>query len=210
LSSVSYVDTTPIVNPEAFRYLEKIQPERPRQNIDEIPASAVKPPRFVVPLANMRLNEGTAAQLTCKLEGYPFPTVSWYKDNKSLPASTRLITNYNLNSGIVSLKISDVLVGDQGNYTAVAENRAGKDQTSCNIQVNQQPAIDQTSMISPDAFKYLETPKDQRKPKDRDQENNFPPKFIVPLQSLKINEGQTIQLASKVDGRPKPKVLIYI
>ena len=206
LSQASHVDTTPIVNPEAFKYLERPVPERSRQAPDDIPASALKPPKFIVPLANMRFNEGSSAQLTCKLEGYPFPSVSWHKDGKPLPASNRLITNYNMNSGIVSLKISDVLVGDQGNYTVYAENKAGKDQTFCNVQVNQSPGIDRTSMVKPDAFKYLEAPKEPKRPDEGDRVNYQPPRFVVPLSNVRLNEGQPIQLAAKVEGNPKPKV----
>ena len=206
LASASRVDSSPIVNPEAFRYLEKPVPEKSRQNVDDIPASAVKPPKFVVPLANLKLNEGTVAQLTCKLEGYPFPTVSWFKDGRPLPASNRLITNYNLNSGIVSLKINDVLVGDQGNYTVLAQNRAGQDQTNCVVRINVQPNVDETSMIKPDALKYLETPKDTRGKPDNERENFMPPRFIIPLTNVQINERQLVQLACKVEGYPKPKV----
>ena len=213
LNQLSYVDTTPIVNPDAFKYLEKPQSDHyphPRASeSDDVPVSAIKPPKFIVPLTNIRADEGNSAQLTCKLEGYPFPTVSWFKDNRPLPASNRLLTNYNMNSGIVSLKIGDVQLGDHGNYTAFAQNRAGQDQTFGSLQVKQMPGVDNTSMVKPDAFRYLEAPKDAaRKPDDRDRMNYKPPKFIIPLADIKINESQPAHLAAKVDGYPKPKVNI--
>ena len=152
------------------------------------------------------MDEGSSVQLICKLEGYPFPTVTWYKDNKPLPASNRLITNYNLNSGVVSLKITDAQIGDYGHYTSFAQNKAGQDQTSCTLQINEMPGIDRTSMVKPDAFKYIEAPKDSKRPDDKDKASYKPPKFIIPLANVKIDEGQSVQLAAKVEGYPKPRI----
>jgi hypothetical protein len=223
LNQGSAVDTTPIVHPDAFRYLEKPTPssagtprgQRPssRSGTDDpsndVPVSAMRPPRFVVPLAqNTRADESGTVQLTGKLEGYPFPTVSWFKDGKPLPASTRLVTNYNMSSGLVSLKINDVQLGDTGNYTVFAANKVGQDQTYGSLSVNQLPGIDNTSMVKPEAFRYLESPRDNaRKPSDdRDRLNFKPPKFVIPLKDAKLNESQPAVFACKVEGYPKPKV----
>lgn len=161
----------------------------------------------MVQLSNIRVNEGNATQLSAKLEGYPFPTVSWFKDNRPLPASNRLVTNYNLNSGVVSLRISDVQIGDTGNYVAFAQNKAGQDQTFCSVQVVEIPGVDRTPMVKPDAFKYLEGNKEPKRP-DREATHYQPPKFIIPLANVKIDEGQPFQLACKVEGAPKPRVTI--
>lgn len=205
LNQVSHIDTKPIVNPDAFKYLEKPNSDRGRNEPDDIPLSAIKPPKFIVPLSNLKVDEGSNTLLNCKLEGYPFPTVQWFKDNKPLPASNRLLTNYNLNSGVVSLKISDVQIGDTGHYTAFAQNKAGQDQTYCTVLVTEIPGVDSTSMVRPDAFKYLEAPKESRRP-DNEAANYQPPRFVIPLANVILSEGQTIQLASKIEGHPKPKV----
>ncbi len=209
IGQVSHIDSSPIVNPDAFKYLEKPSThERPREDPNDVPIGSIKPPKFVVPLTNQKLKEGTNAQLSCKVEGFPFPNISWFKDNKPLPASNRLITNYNMNSGVVSLKITDVQIADNGNYVAVAQNKAGHDQTMCFVQVQEIPGVDNTSMVRPDAFKYLEAPKQSRTPDDRDRANYQPPKFIIPLKNHNYEEGHSIQLACKVEGNPKPKVSI--
>jgi hypothetical protein len=201
----SAIDSTPIVNPDAFRYLEK--PDgRPRHDSSDIPTEALRPPKFVVPLANTRIDEGGNLNLQAKLEGYPFPTVTWFKNNQPIPASNRLITNYNLNSGIVSLRVPDALSNDSGHYTCVAVNKCGQDQTNGVVQVNPMPNIDRTSMVKPDAFKYLEAPKDNKRPENSDVLNYQPPKFIIPLSNIKINEGESVRLAAKVEGYPKPKI----
>ncbi len=208
LNQGSNVDNTPIINPNAFRYLEKPIFEKPHVP-DDIPASALKPPKFIIPLQNNKVNEGSNVKLACRVEGYPFPTIAWFKDNKPLIASNRLITNYNLNSGVVSLIISDAQLGDNGSYTAFAQNKIGQDQTGCVLQVTETPGVDNTSMVKPDAFRYLEGPKESRRPDDRDRANYQPPKFIIPLSNIKIDEGQHAQFACKVEGYPKPKVTSF-
>ena len=205
LNPVSLIDTTPIVNPNAFRYLEKPSYDKPRDSYDDTPVSAIKPPKFIVPLSNIRVDQGAHADLICKLEGYPFPTVSWFKDNKPLPASNRLLTNYNLNSGLVYLKIADAQMGDVGYYTAIAENKAGQDQTFCSLQINEQPGIDCTPMVNPDAFKYLEQNSADRGPRN-DGEQLRPPKVVVPLSNVQLEEGQRVQLGCKIEGHPRPKL----
>jgi hypothetical protein len=202
----SNIDTKPIVNPDAFRYLEKPVPEKAHD--EDIPHG--KPPKFIIPLSNARANEGDSLELGSKLDGYPFPAVSWFKDNKPLPASNRLIPNHNLNSGVVSLKITDVQMGDVGTYTAFAQNKYGQDQTYCSVLVIEIPGIDNKPMITPDAFRYLEAPKQQKRPDDKDRLNYQPPVFVIPLSNAKANEGQPIKLACKVEGYPKPKVNIRL
>jgi hypothetical protein len=96
-------------------------------------------------------------------------------------------------------------MNDVGHYTAVAENIVGKDQTNCNAYVNQMPNIDRTPMVNPDAFRYLEQPSDKNK--RQEVENVMPPKVIVPLSNVKLEEGQSVLLACKIEGLPRPKVL---
>ncbi len=181
--------------------------EKPREDHHDIPASALKPPKFIIHLQNHKVNEGSNIKLGARVEGYPFPTIAWFKDGKALVASNRFITNYNLNSGVVSLTISDAQLGDNGNYMAFAQNKIGQDQTTCFLQVAETPGVDNSSMVKPEAFRYLEAPKDHKRPEDRDKANYQPPKFVIPLSNIKINEGEHAQFAAKVEGYPKPKVL---
>lgn len=98
-------------------------------------------------------------------------------------------------------------MNDLGNYTAVAENPAGKDQTFCSVFVKLMPNIDDTPLVNPDAFRYLDHPH-IHKPRDTDEiENVEPPKVVVPLQDLQLKEGEPIILMCKITGNPKPKVI---
>ncbi len=133
--------------------------------------------------------------------------ISWFKDNAPLPAANRYTTNYDISSNVATLKIDNAQMNDLGTYVALGENIAGKDQTYCSVFVKEIPNIDQTPMVNPDAFRFLEGPKFNRPTEtDDDNDNLQPPKVIVPLQDLELNEGEPVMLMCKIIGKPKPKV----
>ena len=123
-----------------------------------------------------------------------------------MSASTRYTPDYDLYTGIVKLHISDAQLQDGGHYVAVAENEAGHDQTECHSVIKQVPNIDRTPMVNPNAFRYLEHLPTERTPRER-ADKLTPPKVIIPLTNVKLEEGQSVVLACKIDGNPKPKVI---
>ena len=203
LNPISLVDCSPIVNPDAFKYLEK--PHTMRAKPDDCDKLNYQAPKFVIPLSNLKIDEGQNIKFACKVEGIPKPKITWFKDTRPLFASNRYTTDYDLSTGIVTLKINDAQMNDIGNYYAIAENEVGTDQTSCKAFIKQMPSIDRTPMVNPDAFKYLEQPVSDRS-KKRETESMIPPKVIVPLTDVKLEEGQNVFLACKIEGSPRPKV----
>ncbi len=123
-----------------------------------------------------------------------------------LPASNRYETDHNLINDIGSLKISNVQKNDAGSYLVVAENKVGKDQTCCQLFINNSPNIDQTPYVNPESFRYLEADNKQNPKPDEDDHKYRPPVVIVPLFDVKIKEGDIIIFDCKIDGYPKPKV----
>lgn len=98
-------------------------------------------------------------------------------------------------------------MNDLGTYVALAENEVGKDQTYCTVFIQQMPNIDQTPMVNPDAFRFLDNPPMRKQPdRDDEDENVEPPKVVVPLQDLQLKEGETVLLMCKITGKPRPKV----
>jgi len=66
------IDTRPVVDPEAFKYL----PQSPIKHQFPHQPEELKPPNFIVGLpANYKLHEGEPIKLICKVEGNPKPTV---------------------------------------------------------------------------------------------------------------------------------------
>ena len=135
--------------------------------------------------------------------------MTWFKNNEPLPASTRHTTNYDLYTGIATLKVDDARLNDIGTYLVVAENVAGKDQTSANTYVLNTANVDQRPLIDPKAFVSLEkVPEPINYDKPEEMAKGLPPKFVVPLpRELKIYDGEKIHMKCKVDGYPAPKVL---
>ncbi len=69
----SSIDETPMVNQNAFNYLNR--PEAPRREDVE----QLTPPKFIVPLSSAKVQEGKPILLACKIEGTPKPMVNFTK-----------------------------------------------------------------------------------------------------------------------------------
>jgi hypothetical protein len=76
IQQVPNIDRTPMVNPDAFRYLENRSVPRGRQ-IDDENVNLVAP-RVIVPLKDMELIEEEPVLLICKIEGKPRPKVCFF------------------------------------------------------------------------------------------------------------------------------------
>lgn len=81
----------------------------------------------IKPLTNVK--EGTLlVRLRCRVTDCPRPTISWLKDDQPLPQENKRLTirNRSTNGNASVLRIRNVTVEDQGNYTCIAENPLGK------------------------------------------------------------------------------------
>ena len=129
----------------------------------------------------------------------------WYKDGNPLGASNRFTTSYDINTGVARLKISDANLNDAGVYTVVAENKAGTDHTDGRLDIEKESTIDTNPIIDPNAFAYLNRPEPQRPRKDS-REQGVPARIIVPLQNMKVPEGNPCRLVCRAEGYPAPTV----
>lgn len=199
----SAIDNKPIINPDAFTYLNRPEPTTPRKDSRE----RVVPARIIVPLQNMNVPEGKPCRLVCRVEGHPAPSAVWYKNGISLPASNRYNQQYDIKTGVISLKINDVLDNDSGFYEVIVENNGGNDRTAANLIVGHMPSIDQRPIIDPNAFKYLNSPHTPTKSREAEEARNFqPPKVIIPLKDVRVHEDQPVTFMTKIIGYPVPKV----
>jgi hypothetical protein len=91
----------------------------------------------------------------------------------------------------------------------LAENIAGKDETSAIAYVVKTPNVDEKAYINPEKFKSLNSMPEIIRDDLEDlmeKKNYIPPYVIQPLQNIKITEGDNIVLKCLIDGNPKPKV----
>lgn len=92
------------------------------------------PPRIQgTPKRQYNAKVGEVKRLRCGVTGQPPPAITWSKDGKPLQLSERV---RNLSSNR-TIKIKQVRLGDQGNYTCIAENALGKLNLTLNLHVRQ-------------------------------------------------------------------------
>ncbi len=132
------------------------------------------------------------------------------KDGKSLPASLRFNTEYSLPTGTATLTVAGALLPDCGNYTAVAENPAGKAYTTCQVFIKESAGVDTQPLTHPDAFRHLQHPQSAAEDSQTDDDVPLnrakPPRVIHGLPNLRQLEGESVTMACKIDGFPKPTV----
>lgn len=87
------------------------------------PEEQLLPPVFSVPLSDQSAKEGSAHTLECVVEGLPLPTVQWYKEDSCIDDSVDLAITYN--NGQARLKLEQVSLSDQAQYSCKANNTLG-------------------------------------------------------------------------------------
>ncbi|XP_014664087.1 PREDICTED: titin-like [Priapulus caudatus] len=140
--------------------------DRPKH--PEEPADAGEPPKFIVPLTSPVVTEGAPAHLEARLVpiGDPTMRVHWFRNGEPFNLGTRLTTMYDF--GLVWLDINPAWPEDVAEYTCVAINKWGQDQTTGNLSV---------------------TPI---------QEVGEPPKFVTQLPTVDVPEGDVTHLEAKL------------
>ncbi|KAJ8405028.1 hypothetical protein AAFF_G00329490 [Aldrovandia affinis] len=98
---------------------------------------SLKPPDFPIPLRSHTVWQGMGVKLSCTLQGYPTPKVSWYKDGVPLnmfhhPWNYKLSQTYGLNV----LEIRRCSPEDAGEYKVVATSTLGEATTFATLLVN--------------------------------------------------------------------------
>ncbi len=121
-------------------------------------------------------------------------------------ASQRLDFDYNLSTFISTLNIKVTKRVDLGQYRVLAENIAGKAETSCKLFIQEVPSIDETPYVNPDSFRQLEFPLKHPYPSGDDQGEPKPALIVKPLEDRECFEGETISFICEVKGTPKPTV----
>lgn len=81
---------------------------------------------------NSRSNE---INISCHVRAYPTPTITWSKDGVTVEPSERYqLTEHD--DGVCELNIADATKQDNGKYVCMADNRAGKTETTHLVQID--------------------------------------------------------------------------
>ena len=69
-----------------------------------------------------------------KVSGEPQPDITWYRNNKELDKKSKdYVQHYD--GKVATLTIEDVMTDDSADVRVVAENKAGKMESSCRLEV---------------------------------------------------------------------------
>lgn len=79
------------------------------------------------------LKTGQPLKLTCKVQGTPVISITWFKDGSEIASDHRHRLSFD--SSIATLEVQDCSVEDSGDYVCIASSEAGRDQCSSLVTV---------------------------------------------------------------------------
>ncbi|KAJ8035230.1 Hemicentin-1 [Holothuria leucospilota] len=92
---------------------------------------------------HMTVIDGKPLKLECSVNGYPNPTILWYKDGKLLDSQAGYKTTFS--EGFAILTCESTKEGDEGMFSCKAVNPAGDNITSCKVVVERSKVMVQPS-----------------------------------------------------------------
>uniref|UniRef100_A0A8C6SUF2 Neural cell adhesion molecule 1b n=1 Tax=Neogobius melanostomus TaxID=47308 RepID=A0A8C6SUF2_9GOBI len=90
---------------------------------------------------NATADVGNSAMLTCAVDGYPEPMVTWTRNKMVLEAGEK----YGFNEDGSEMTIMEVSKLDEGDYTCIAKNKAGEAEQELSLRVFVKPKITYTA-----------------------------------------------------------------
>ena len=90
-----------------------------------------RPPVITTRPRSVRVAEGGIIEMTCVAEGAPYPSITWWNNNRMVSPSSRVSVS---NTG-QHLRIQDIELYDAGEYTCAAENSEGRRTETATITV---------------------------------------------------------------------------
>lgn len=141
----------------------------------------LKPPKFVQPLSDLKIEEGSPIRLLVKVKAQPKPELSWSKDGRELIHGHHYRMLFDDDKDSYSLVLLDTFREDGGAYSVTASNSVGSATSHCRVLVQ-------------------ETPESAKKK----AEAGNGPKFRLPLINREIPAGFGLALVCSVTGAPPP------
>lgn len=171
---------------------------------EEVSVKKVKPSlpaRILTKPQSVTVAEGETARFSCDIDGDPAPTVTWLHESRTIVCSHRiLITTTQYKS---SLEISSVTASDEGNFTLVVENTAGRQEAQFTLTIRRPAPREEV--------KAIKSPEPSVKSPAPSMKSPVPsvtsptPSVTSPVPSIKSPEPSIKSLAASVKS-PEPSV----
>ncbi|CAM1326542.1 Uncharacterised protein at_DN0009 [Pycnogonum litorale] len=163
------------------------------------PGQHLVAPRFIKKLETVHVCDGQTATFTCKVEGTPRPTVTWFRQTAIIKPSSEFEIYYN-EDNVSQLIIKEVFPEDTGTFTVVAKNTAGY--TSCSSElVVELPLSDHGSTVTPISRRSL-----SRESSVAEFLEGIPPVFSQLPKEKIATKGTDAELECRLVGYPQPQL----
>ncbi|XP_060630871.2 myosin light chain kinase, smooth muscle isoform X2 [Anolis sagrei] len=142
-------------------------------------------PHFSSVLTSCSVSEGQDFVLQCSVEGVPMPQITWLLNDRPIQYAHSVFED-----GIAKLTVQDALPEDDGLYTCLAENNAGR--ASCSAQVTVKERRNRNKL---------------EKTHPASANKTFPPVFLRGLSDLKVMDGSQVIMTVEVSANPPPEII---
>ncbi|XP_006259476.3 myosin light chain kinase, smooth muscle isoform X1 [Alligator mississippiensis] len=142
-------------------------------------------PCFSSILKGCSVSEGQDFVLQCSVEGIPMPQITWLLNDQPIQYA-----HSTFEEGVAKLTVQDALPEDDGIYTCLAENSAGRASCSAQVIVKEKKSstkVEGTQAIQPN--------------------KNFAPVFLKGLTDLKVMDGSQVIMTVEVSANPPPEII---
>ncbi|XP_073781636.1 myomesin-3 [Danio rerio] len=140
------------------------------QHLKHVQDLSLKAPDFSVPLRPHTVWCGMDVKLSCSVQGFPDPSITWFKDD--VPLQPPLPWNYRISSrfGLHILEIRRCSAEDAGEYKVIARSSLGEAASSATLIVNSHEGAEAKLQRS---FTPIPVPEP-----DAQLASTFPPTFV--------------------------------
>ncbi|XP_055645258.1 titin-like, partial [Toxorhynchites rutilus septentrionalis] len=170
-----------------------------------------RPPKFIVEIKdNNDVAEGGPVHFDCRVEpvGDSSMRIEWFHNGKPFATGSRV---HMLNDfGFIAMDMDYVYVRDSGVYECRATNRWGTASTTAKVTVVSRGGIILDSQLPEGmtASKLKELERGKVTLATQEERTFGPPKFVTQIQSLTIDEGETVRFECRVEPKEDPKLRV--
>uniref|UniRef100_A0AAR5PDB0 Titin-like n=1 Tax=Dendroctonus ponderosae TaxID=77166 RepID=A0AAR5PDB0_DENPD len=191
------------------QYIQFVQ-RKLNEKIDKLPVlekpkSSEQPraPKFLEKLKPITTHDGFSVVFQCKVEGYPRPQITWFRQTHIIKESIDFQMYYT-EENVATLVISEVFPEDAGTFTCVAKNSAGFASSTAELTVEgplSSHGSDRTHSISRKSL--------SRTSSLADILEGMPPVFAKKPKTQSVPEETDVTIDAVLAAIPEPDIKWY-
>ncbi|KFB36534.1 hypothetical protein ZHAS_00003679 [Anopheles sinensis] len=187
------------------QYVQKTLNEKiDKLPVFEKPAASERPlaPKIIEKLQPITTQDGYTVQFECKVEGFPRPSITWFRQTAVIKSSQDFQIYYD-DDNVATLIIREVFPEDAGTFTCVAKNIAGFASSSTELVVDTVTS-DHGSDVATLSRKSM-----SRESSLADILEGIPPTFSRKPKAQYVDAGSDVLLECRLVAVPEPDILWY-